>query len=315
MNVQLQPAVTRRLRPKRRKRVRAKTLSVVIPALNEAANLGPVLVRLHVVLEDLSREGWKSEILLVDDGSSDRTAGIAMAEGAKVLANPYPIGNGAAVKRGIRNARGECILLLDADGQHPPESIPQLLSHYGKYDLVVGARHGTGHGWHRRLANKVFNTLASYVTSRKIEDLTSGFRCGRAEVFKRYCYLLPNTFSYPTTSTLAFLRGGYSVGYVPIQAAKRKGKSKIKIARDGVRFLVIIAKIATFFAPMRFFGPFALAIASCGCLNYAYTYLTQGRFTNMSVLLVVLGAMTFGLGLISEQITALRFERSEQGPR
>ena len=213
---------------------------------------------------------------------------------------------------GIREARGDWILLLDGDGQHPPESIPQLLEMAERHDMVVGSRNGGGGAIHRNVANRVYNRLASYVTNRRIPDLTSGFRLMRADVAKSYAYLLPNTFSYPTTITLAMLRGGYSVGFAPVRVRPRSGRSHIHIVRDGSRFFLIILRIATFFAPLRVFVPIALAMAALGAAWYAYTYFTQTRLTNMAVLLWTQATVIFALGLISEQIAALRFERTDR---
>lgn len=311
-------ARVRTLRPEPLRRVRTplqtrvKRISIVIPALDEEPAIGGVLERIAAIRKSLREAGYRFEVLVIDDGSRDGTPRIAKQHGARVITHPNALGNGAAIKRGIRAAKGDVILLMDADGQHPPEKIPELLQGLETHDLVVGARGGSGHGAHKRLANRIYNGLASWVVGKPIPDLTSGFRAARADVMKRFCYLLPNTFSYPTTITLAFFRGGYAVKYIPIEAAHREGKSKIKLLKDGSRFLLIIAKIATFFAPLRVFGPLSLFIAGLGVFNYAYTFFTQGRFTNMSVLMMILAGMTLGLGLISEQIAALRFERSEE---
>ena len=228
------------------------------------------------------------------------------------MRHPESLGNGAAVKRGIREARGDWILLLDGDGQHPPSAIPELIRMAEEHDMVVGSRGGGGGAVHRNFANRVYNRLASYVTNRRIPDLTSGYRLMRADVAKSYVYLLPNTFSYPTTITLAMLRGGYSVGFTPIAVRPREGKSHIHLVRDGSRFFLIILRIATFFAPLRVFVPIALAMAVLGTAWYVYTYFTAQRLTNMAVLLWTQATVVFALGLISEQIAALRFDRSDQ---
>ncbi len=310
------PIQTLRPQPSRRARTPLRTkvqrVSIIIPALDEEPAIGSVLERVARVRSSLRDQGYRFEVLVIDDGSRDGTARIARQHGARVISHPNALGNGAAVKRGIRAAKGDVILLMDADGQHPPERIPELLAGMQTHDLVVGARGGTGHGKHKRWANRIYNGLASWVVGKPIPDLTSGFRAARADVMKRFCYLLPNTFSYPTTITLAFFRAGYAVKYVPIEAAHRDGKSKIKLLKDGSRFFLIIAKIATFFAPLRVFGPLSLFIAGLGVFNYLYTYLTQARFTNTSVVMLILAAMTLGLGLISEQIAALRFQHSEE---
>jgi glycosyltransferase involved in cell wall biosynthesis len=286
------------------------SLSVVVPARNEAAGLPALLADLGVVLE--SCEGLRYEVLLIDDGSTDETAVIGAAAGARVISHPESLGNGAAVKRGIREAQMDWVLLLDGDGQHPPDQIPRLIElAESRYDMVVGSRGGSGGSVHRNLANRMYNALASYVTSRRIPDLTSGYRLIRADVVKGFCYLLPNTFSYPTTITLAMMRVGYAVGFQPIQVRERQGKSHIKVIRDGTRFLIIIMRIATFFAPLRVFMPLAAMWLVAGLGWYAYTYIVDGRFTNMGVLLIAQASVIFGLGLVSEQVAALRFQRTE----
>ncbi|MGH9425199.1 MAG: glycosyltransferase family 2 protein, partial [Terriglobia bacterium] len=230
----------------------------------------------------------------------------------KVIAHPYNIGNGAAIKTGIRRACGEIILMMDGDGQHDPADIPRLIEQIGPYDMVIGARSNGSQNTHRMVANQFYNLFASYVAHFFVRDLTSGFRAIKASVLKRFIYLLPNTFSYPTTLTLCLLRAGHSLCYEPIVAAERKSKSKIKPVRDGVRFLLIIFKIATFFSPLKIFLPFSLLFLAFGASNYAYTYVTTHRLTNMSVLCFIASFLFFLLGLISEQIAQLRFDRSEE---
>ena len=239
-----------------------------------------------------------------------------MAAGANVVRHPYNIGNGAAVKSGMRAAKGKVIVLMDGDGQHKPEDIPKLLAGAEIFHMVVGARaKGSKLRVHRNVANVVYNLLASYVTRFKVEDLTSGFRVMRRRDALRFIDLLPNTFSYPTTLTLAFLRSGLTVKYVPIQTLYRAGQSKISLVTDGILFLLIITKIATLFSPFRVFLPVSVFFFVVGLANYVYTYVTQNRFTNMSVFALSTAVIIFMLGLISEQIALLRMERQESGRR
>ena len=278
-------------------------ISIVLPAKNESAAIGQTLQKLRM-------QCASTEIIVVNDGSTDDTASVAEAAGARVLHHPYSKGNGAAIKAGARGATGDVIIFMDADGQHDPADIPRLLEkiHQG-HDMVVGARQkGSQASVGRGLANGLYNRLASWMTGHKVEDLTSGFRAVRADKFREFLYLLPNGFSYPTTSTMAFFRAGYSVAYVPIHAAKRIGKSHIRLLRDGTRFLLIIFKIGTLFSPLKIFAPVALVMFLLGTGWYGWTFFTLHRFTNMSALLYTGSVMTFMMGLISEQITALMYK-------
>jgi glycosyltransferase involved in cell wall biosynthesis len=274
---------------------------------NEGANLGKLLEELFGVLSVCQTHDF--EVIVIDDGSTDGSGNVATEMGAKVLRHPINIGNGAAIKRGIRASQGEWILLMDGDGQHPPQEIPKMLDLAQEYDMVVGSRDGSGGAFHRNLANRIYNSLASYVTHRRIPDLTSGFRLVRADALKSFVHLLPNTFSYPTTITLAMFRAGYAVHYLPFRVRRRRGHSKIHIFADGSRFFLIILKVATFFAPLRVFLPLSAFVALLGVVWYLVTWWTTHRFTNMAVLLLVQSSVLFSLGLISEQIAQMRFDR------
>lgn len=284
---------------------RKPAVTVVLPAFNEAEVVGETVKRIRELHPDF-------EVLVVDDGSTDSTMQAAMDAGANVWPHPYNMGNGAAVKSGLRAARGDYVVLMDADGQHDPADIARLLEQADHFDMVVGARtKASKTKAHRNLANGIYNRFASYVTKFKIEDLTSGFRVMRRSTVEQYIYLLPNTFSYPSTITMAYLRSGRSVTYVPIETAKRLGKSKIKLVRDGIRFLLIITKIATLFAPLRIFMPVSFVFFLLGFGYYLFTYTTQGRFTNMSALLLNSAVIVFLIGLVSEQVTQLKYERTK----
>ena len=286
---------------------RVQRLSVVIPARDEAINLPALLDELQPVLAALQLPFV--EVGVVDDGSTDDTGALARARGARVVRHEQGLGNGAAVKRGIREARGDFVLLLDGDGQHPPAAIPAMVALAERHDLVVGSRGGGGGSLHRNLANRVYNRLAGYVSGRRIEDLTSGFRLLAADVAKDLVDLLPNTFSYPTTITMTMLKAGYSVVYQPIAVRPRFGRSHVRLLADGSRFFLIILRIATCYAPLRVFLPVSAAIAALGLAWYLYTWLSEGRFTNMAVLLLGQATMLFALGLVSEQIATLRSQR------
>jgi glycosyltransferase involved in cell wall biosynthesis len=285
-------------------------ISIVIPVFNEAGTLAELLDRVQ------SLKPARTELIVVDDGSTDSSAEVALNAGASVIRHPYNIGNGAAVKSGIRAARGRLIVLMDGDGQHQPEDISKLLAEAAKYHMVVGARaKGSKLRFHRYAANLLYNLLASYVTRFRVQDLTSGFRVLSRHEAHRFIDLLPNTFSYPTTLTLAFLRSGLTVKYVPIKTLYRAGQSKISLVTDGIRFLLIITKIATLFSPFRVFLPVSIFFFLAGMSNYVYTYFTQGRFTNMSVFMLTTAVIIFMLGLVSEQIALLRMERRPPATR
>ncbi len=289
-------------------------LTVVIPAFDEAESIGPVLERLCDHLQSIEELRGSFEVLVIDDGSTDGTGDIARRASSLVtlLRHPYNLGNGAAVKTGIRNARGRVCVFMDADGQHDPEVIIRIFRGCDEFDMVVGARDRRSQaGIHRRLANGFYNHLATYVTGRRIEDLTSGFRAVRRDVARRFVALLPNGFSYPTTITLCVMRAGFSVKYEPITAAKRKGKSKIRLFSDGTRFLLVIAKICMLFSPLKIFLPVSLYLFLMGLGYYFFTFLTEHRFTNMSMLLFTTSVMVFMMGLLAEQIAQMRFERTE----
>ncbi|MBA3887207.1 MAG: glycosyltransferase family 2 protein [Acidobacteria bacterium] len=278
------------------------TVSVVIPAYNE----GPVI---SGVVAALAASGPWHEIIVVDDGSGDDTTAQAQAAGAVVVRHPYNKGNGAAVKSGIRCASGEFVLVIDGDGQHGPEDARRLVSRLGEFDLVIGARAtSTQANLARRMGNSALNWLASYLTGRSIPDLTSGFRAARRAYLAEFIHLLPNRFSTPTTTTLAFIKAGYNVAFEPIDARQRVGQSKIRLARDGAKFLVIILKIVTIFSPLRVFLPVSLAAFVVG-LGYAiWTIATQAKIPNGAVLLIMFSVIVFLVGLVSEQISTLRFE-------
>ncbi|HEV2681310.1 MAG TPA: glycosyltransferase family 2 protein [Rhodanobacter sp.] len=279
-------------------------LSIILPAKNEAPALAALLPRLRAAHPE-------AEIIVVDDGSTDDTRSICTSSSVACLSSPYSMGNGAAIKRGARAATGDIFIFMDGDGQHDPADIARLLDQLNRgYDMVVGARDwGSQAGVGRGLANTLYNWLATRMTGHPVLDLTSGFRAVRADKFREFLHLLPNGFSYPTTSTMAFFRSAYPVAYVPIKAAQRVGKSHIKPLRDGVRFLLIIFKIATLYSPLKLFVPASGAFFLLGCINYSWTFVHGGRLTNMSTLMWSASVIVFLIGLISEQITALTYTK------
>ena len=276
-------------------------ISIIIPSRNEATGL-------KQLLPELKTRYPEAEVIVVDDGSEDGTADIGRNYGAKVVTHPYSMGNGAAVKSGARAAKGDILIFMDGDGQHSPEEISRLLAKLEEgFDMIVGVRSAHA-GFHRAFGNQIYNKLASLMTGYRIEDLTSGFRAVRANKFRKFLYLLPNGFSYPTTITMAFFRSAYSVAYIPIIARKTSGTSKIRVIHDGVRFFIIILKIGALFSPMRLFLPVSLISFVTGALYYTYTYIMFGRFTNMSALLFIASMLSFLIGIVAEQVSSLHYK-------
>jgi glycosyltransferase involved in cell wall biosynthesis len=279
------------------------SVSVIIPAMNEADAIGGVVARLRAAAP------WH-EVIVIDDGSADETGARAEAAGARVIRHPYNKGNGAAVKTGIRDAAGEFILIVDADGQHQPEDARRLVDRLGEYDLVIGARSPASQAnAGRRAGNALLNWLAGYLTGRRIPDLTSGFRAARRECLREFLHLLPNGFSTPTTTTLAFLKAGYNVTFEPIDAQPRVGRSKIKLASDGAKFFLILLRVITLFSPLRVFIPISVASLALGVAYGLWNVIAHSRIPNGSVLLILFAVVVFLVGLVSEQIASLRFER------
>ena len=277
-------------------------VSVVIPAFNEGPAIG-------ILVSSLVASGPWHEIIVVDDGSADDTSASARAAGATVVRHPYNKGNGAAVKSGIRRATGEYVLIVDGDGQHNPEDARRLVAALGEYDLVVGSRSASTQATHtRRFGNSALNRFASYLTNRQIPDLTSGFRAARREYLREFLPLMPNGFSTPTTTTLAFIKAGYNVTFEPTEARPRVGHSKIRLARDGVKFFMIILKIVTLYSPLRVFVPIASIAFVLGAVYGMWNVWCCSRIPNGAVVLILFGVGVFLVGLVSEQISTMRFE-------
>ena len=277
-------------------------ISVILPCRNEALALQDLLPRLRAILPD-------AEVLVVDDASTDGSADLCAAQGARCIRHPYQKGNGAAIKTGAWAARGETLVFMDADGQHDPADIPHLLERYRQgFDMVVGARRwGSQANVARGLANRFYNRLAGYMTGQRVEDLTSGLRVVHADRFREFLYLLPNRFSYPTTITMAFFRAGYDVSYVPITAGQRRGKSHLRPLQDGLRFLLIIFKIGTLYSPLKLFVPVSVLFFLLGSGYWIYTYSLSLRLSIMTVFMLTTAVVVFLIGLVSEQITQLMY--------
>jgi glycosyltransferase involved in cell wall biosynthesis len=281
------------------------TISIIIPAKNEGSSLSTLLPKLVSKYPD-------AEIIVVNDGSTDNTDEVCQSLSIKSIKHPKSLGNGASIKRGAREAKGDILVFMDGDGQHDPEHIDVLLNtlHQG-YDMVIGARSKEGQAnIFRHSANAFYNKFSSWITGQKVLDLTSGFRVVRAEKFKQFIYILPNGFSYPTTITMCFMRSGFPITYIPISVNKRLGKSHLKPIKDGIRFLLIIFKVGTLYSPIKIFFPISAFFFLTGFSYYIFTFLTSGRFTNMSALLLSISVLIFLIGLVSEQITSLLYSKS-----
>lgn len=285
-------------------------ISIIIPAYDEESVIGGVVEKVRAVMDG---HGKAYEVIVVDDGSHDQGAARAREAGARVIVHPYNIGNGAAVKTGIRQAKGKILIMMDGDGQHDPEDIPRLLEKMDAFDMAVGARTKESKAsWHRNIANKAYNLFATYVCKRRVEDLTSGFRAVKAGIARQFVSMLPNTFSYPTTLTLAVVRSGFSLTYVPVKTQRRTGKSKIKLFRDGSRFFLIIVKLATLYSPMRIFLPVSALMFFTGIGWGLYKIVFMGgRYGPTSAMLMTMAVVVFMVGLVSEQITQLLYDRSK----
>ncbi|MCK4979600.1 MAG: glycosyltransferase family 2 protein [Candidatus Delongbacteria bacterium] len=289
-----------------------KSVSVIIPAFNEELAIEKFLKE----VKKFTKKNFSDyEIIVVNDASTDKTPDIVSSiKDIRLITHPYNKGNGSTVRTGIRNAKKDYVVMLDADGQHDIKEIIAIVENLGIYDCVIGARIDNKHGsFHRNLANKFYNTLATYVTNIRIEDLTSGYRGFKTNVIKKFLYLFPNGFSYPTTSTMAIIKGGYNLKYIPITAKKRIGKSKIKLFRDGFRFLLIIVKITLLFSPLKVFLPISLFFIASGLAHMIYKIFYLGaRYTQFSVFMISVGVIIFLIGLLSEQISTLRYDRVEE---
>ena len=282
-------------------------INVIIPAKNEALTLKSLTDEIASLYPNI-------EITIVNDGSTDETATLDYASNVNIITHPYSMGNGASIKSGARNSDSEYLMFMDADGQHKPDEIKSFIEQLDQgYDMVIGARNRMGQASIlRAIANFSYNKIATYMTGHKIRDLTSGFRAVNTQKFKRFLYLLPNGFSYPTTSTMAFFRNGYSIQYIPIDVQQRSGASHISIFKDGLKFFTIILKIGALFSPMRLFLPISALLFITGFCYYLFTYLSEGRFTNMSALLFTTSIITFLMGIISEQISALHYKHDKE---
>lgn len=287
-------------------------ISVILPVYHEEESIESCLNALVKVLEDVSLD---YEIIAVDDGSTDRSLTVLRGlqeqyDRLRVARHLRNRGYGAALRTGVRLARGEIVVFMDADGQHVPEEIPRLLEHIPPYDLVIGyrTRNYVGH-WYRNVGNRFYNWLASRLTGHDIKDLTSGFRAMRRVAMLHFLSLLPAGFSASATGTLAFLKAGYNVHFVPVNVRPRsRGQSKVNLVTDGWRFLLLTLKIIVFYDPLRIFGPLAGLFTVLGLVSWIWGILAAGRLLlpNSTVLFGMLALLSVLEGIISSQIAAER---------
>jgi len=280
------------------------SLSIVIPAYNEERALPDVLKKLEPYAKE---NGW--DVLIVNDGSTDATAQVVSAFDFCTLINhPYNKGYGAAVKTAVRNVKTEYFLLFDSDGQHNPEDIPGFLADAEQYDMIIGARRrDSALQLHRMPGKKILTLTANYLTGMKIPDLNSGFRLARTKAFKDFMHIYPNGFSISTTSTIAFLQGGYSVRWEPIRTFERVGrKSNVNMVKDGFNAIMLILRVVTLFNPLKVFLPGSFFVFLLGLLWAIYGFVSFSRIPNTSVVIMVFGFLLFFAGILADLISSIR---------
>jgi glycosyltransferase involved in cell wall biosynthesis len=287
-------------------------VSVVLPAHNEQEAIGRVLAE---IVEVLSGEPIRYEILVVDDGSTDRTATVAeqFAESCwqcpvRVIRRPQRGGAGAARKQGIRQARGQIVVMLDADGSYPAESIPELLAHFPAYDQVNGARtseQGTL-PWLRRPAKWLIRQLACHLTGQRIPDLNTGLKAFKREEMLQWLWVVPDGFSCVTTMTLAFLTNGRAVKYVPTPYRPRIGHSKFHPVKDSLAYLGTVLRMVLYFRPLKVFMPLSGLLIAAGAAKSVLSFVWTGSMQESDIVVMVAGFMTCMLGLLAEVVVAHR---------
>jgi len=280
-----------------------RPLSIIIPAYNEEEGLRTFLGKL---LPFARERGW--EVIVVDDGSTDATADVAREYGAKVISHHRNKGYGSALKTGIRNASNEIVVMMDSDGQHKQEDIERLVEYIDDYDMVVGARKRSK--GIRAPGKKLLSIVANYLSGYKIPDLNSGFRVFRKSLIETFLHFCPNGFSFTTTITLAYLREGYSIKYVPIDAQERVGRpSTVKFFRDGYKTFLLIIRVIVLFNPLKVFVPASIFLFLLGFAFTVYGIVVFGRAPNMGVLTILSSIILFFMGILADQISAIRRER------
>jgi len=283
-----------------------KKVTIVIPAFNEETGL-------QTALEGIIKQGYqeKYEVLLIDDGSTDNTAEIVKKFPVKLVRHSINKGYGAALKTGIRRATGDYIVIFDSDGQHDPKYVQTIVDMLEEYDMVIGERTSDSFQVKRRQKGKrLIRFIGEYMVEQKLPDYNSGFRGFKKEIIIEMLHLMPNGFSFSTTSTLAFLKEGYSIGTFPIVVEERQGrKSNVKLVKDGSKTLLLVFRIIMLFNPLKVFFPASIIFTIIGLTFGIYGYIIASRFSNSAVILTTLGMFLFFIGLISDQISILNRKR------
>jgi len=274
--------------------------TIIIPAYNEEEGI-------RSVINGLKSMPDKYEILVVDDGSTDNTFKIASETGVRVIRQPYNKGYGAALKTGIRNAKSNLVLFMDADGQHQTSDIKEIMRYTGNYDMVVGARtKRTKISFLRKPGKKILAIIANYLAGMKIPDLNSGFRVIKKDVVMEFMHILPNSFSFTTTITLGCIMAGYSIKYVPINMLERVGTSKINPFRDGSRFILLMIRTIMLFNPLKIFLPISVIIFLLGISDLTYELIYYFNVSSLSILLFLSSLIVFFIGIMADQISMMR---------
>ena len=276
-------------------------VSLVIPAYNEERVIGSVVDQIINVME---KADITNEIIVVDDGSTDKTVQIIQERAVQLIRHPFNKGYGAALKTGMRKAKYDTIAIIDADGTYPAEDLPKLVSGIGEWDMVVGARVGEDVKIPplRKLAKWFLTQLATYLVGTPIPDLNSGLRVFKKDITMRFYHILPSGFSFTATITLALLSNDYLVQYVPIRYyKKRRGKSKIRPIRDTLSFLQLIIRTVMYFAPLKIFLPVSLALFLFSTIIFLYSVLVLHKLMDVTVVVTMLASIQIAaIGLLAD---------------
>lgn len=279
-----------------------KNISIIIPAYNEEAGIQGTLKSL---IDNKFHELY--EVIIIDDGSTDKTAELVRQYPVRLIQHNVNKGYGAALKTGIRKAQGDIVIIMDSDGQHDPKYVEQLSEMIGNYDMVIGTRSAASFQVkNRQLGKKLIRIVGEYLVEQKLPDYNSGFRAFHKKTIERMLHIMPNGFSFSTTSTLAYLKEGFTIGTFPIDVRAREGRrSNVKFFKDGGKTIMLIIRIIMLFNPLKIFLPVSLLLTSIGAVFGVYGFIMFSRFSNGAILLAFTGILLFFIGLIADQIAIL----------